>query len=110
MRHCTHATISHIERKIDDEDNSFLLDVFVIDEFRATFSQMHNDKFAGLHGLNPTIYKKLWDVLSDEIFSTFAHVFYLDLNEMKLAVGFGIWLNCYITFLFFLAMKLICAS
>lgn len=70
MRHCTHATISHIERKIDDEDNSFLLDVFVIDEFRATFSQMHNDKFAGLHGLNPTIYKKLWDVLSDEIFST----------------------------------------
>lgn len=65
-----HATISHIERNISDEDNSSLLAPFVIDEFRTTLSQLHNDKSAGPDGLNPAFYKKIWDVLGDEIFST----------------------------------------
>lgn len=52
------TTIHHVDKKINDDDNSILLEPFTLNEFKMATFQMHNYKFPWPNGLNPTFYRK----------------------------------------------------
>lgn len=68
-----------IQCMLDLEDNNALTCTFNTWEFRKNLFQMHSDKSPGPYGLNPTFYKRFWDLYGDNIFH--ARITWLEQGE-----------------------------
>ncbi|RZB64987.1 Elongation factor 1-delta [Glycine soja] len=64
------SILNYISSRISPDDDLKLTSPFTIDEFKDALFQMDSNKSPGPDGLNPTFYKKFWNLLGPEIFST----------------------------------------
>jgi len=62
------TTLEYISPSVSDEDNSNLLALFQISEFKKALFSMHNDKSPDPDGLNPAFYKRFWRLCRMELF------------------------------------------
>ncbi|XP_057993055.1 uncharacterized protein LOC110651573 [Hevea brasiliensis] len=61
------SILSHVPRKVDDLQNSMLLDSFSVEEVGAVVFSMKANKSPGLYGFNPGVFQHYWDVVGPEI-------------------------------------------
>jgi len=62
--------INHVPCYLSFDDNNSLIAPSIIDEFKTTFFQMNSNKSRSLNGLNPTFYKKIWNLCGLYILTT----------------------------------------
>lgn len=61
--------INHVPLYLSSDDNFSLLAPFSIDEFKNVLFQMDSNKSPSPDGLNPTFYKKFWNLSGLHIFT-----------------------------------------
>ncbi|CAK8566504.1 unnamed protein product [Lathyrus sativus] len=64
------AVMTHIQLKINMEDNTKLLAPFTKAELYEAMKHMHQDKSSRLDGFNPTFYHNFWEVCGDDLMTT----------------------------------------
>lgn len=64
------SILNYISSRISPDDDLKLTSPFTIDEFKDALFQMDSNKSLGPDGHKPTFYKKFWNLLGPEIFST----------------------------------------
>lgn len=64
------SILNYISSRISPDDDLKLTSPFTIDEFKYALFQMDSNKSLGPDGHKPTFYKKFWNLLGPEIFST----------------------------------------
>lgn len=82
---------SFISLCVHANDNSILLVPFVIQEFRVAFMSMDSYSVLGPNGINPTFYKRFWDLVGNQVFIAccswlYSSVFPPNINETTIAL------------------------